>query len=109
VNYRAPQFVRGVLADLPRDKRLAVDQAFVLDAYLSGRPVVLARNEDFCFNVSRMPYDCLIVGPTGRQHKIAAGMNARFVRAYGDPNDEFACYAQLYVPADGVPSSGEHP
>jgi len=100
VNYRAPEFVRGVLADLPRDKRLVVDSAFVLDAYLSGRPVLLARNQDFCFNVSRMPYDYLIAGPVARQHKIAAGMKARFVRAYGDPRDEFACYAELYVPAD---------
>jgi hypothetical protein len=104
VNYRAPQFVRAMLADLPRDKRLVVDQAFVFEAYLSGPPVVLARTEVFCFNVSRMPYDFLIVGPNGRQHKIAAGLGARFVRAYGDPHDEFACYAQLYVPVAGVGS-----
>jgi hypothetical protein len=79
--------------------RLVVDSAFVLDAYLSGRRVLLARNEGFCFNVRGMPYECMIVGPVVRQHEIAAALKARLVRAYGDPGDEFACYAELYVPA----------
>ena len=98
-NYNQPRFTRALLGDLPNDARLVVDPAFVFDAYLSRRHVVLGTNLDFFFNAAGQPYDYLIVGPIGRQYDLAATMRGRHVRDYGDPDDLFACYAQVYVPA----------
>jgi 4-amino-4-deoxy-L-arabinose transferase-like glycosyltransferase len=99
VNYNAPRFARELLDDLPSDARLAVDEAFVFDAYLAGRQVVLACNNPRYFESSALPYDYLIITRLGRQKKVAASMQGRLLREYGDPNDLFACYAQVYVPA----------
>ena len=99
-NYIEPRFTRAMLRDLPPDARLIVDPAFVFDAYLSHRHVVLGTNLDFFFNAEGQPYDYLIVGPLGRQYDLAATMHGRRLRDYGDPDDLFACYAQIYVPAD---------
>ncbi len=95
-NYRGPAFVRQMLADLPSDARLAVDPAFVFEAYLTGRPVTLAFQEEFYFAVADVPNDYLIVGPHGRQKQIAERLGAEFLRSYGQPDDPFACWAQVY-------------
>ena len=44
VNYSAPRFTRGLLADLPDGARLIVDPVFVFDAYLAGRTVAVGWN-----------------------------------------------------------------
>lgn len=100
INYNEPRFTQALLGDLPPDARLIVDPAFVFDAYLSGRKVMLGTNLDFFFNAAGQPYDYLIVGPLGRQYQLAATMRGRRLRHYGDRDDLFACYAQVYVPAD---------
>jgi hypothetical protein len=97
--YNEPRFTQALLGDLPPDARLIVDPAFVFDAYLSGRKVMLGTNLDFFFNAAGQPYDYLIVGPLGRQYHLAETMRGRYLRDYGDPDDLFACYAQVYVPA----------
>ena len=94
-NYDSSRFVQAVLRDLPPDAHLMVDTAFVFDVYLAGRATIMLAGEDYG---APTPYDYLIVGPVGRQHGLAAAKNARFLRAYGDPNDEFACFAQVYRP-----------
>lgn len=99
-NYIEPQFTQALLGDLPPDARLIVDPAFVFEAYLSHRHAMLGTNLDFFFNAAGQPYDYLIVGPLGRQYHLAESMHGRHLRDYGDADDLFACYAQVYVPAD---------
>lgn len=98
-DYNAPDFVRRMLEHYPTDARLAVDQAFVFDAYLAGRPAVLACNEPPYFRMSDFEYDYLVVGPYGRQVGIAKQLPVILVRTHGNPDDLFACYAQVYRPA----------
>jgi hypothetical protein len=98
-NYIQPRFTQAMLRDLPPDARLLVDPAFVFDVYLAGRNVVLAYDFDSLYSSRGQPYDYLIVGPFGRQYHLAEAMRGRHVRDYGDPDDLFACYAQVYVPA----------
>jgi hypothetical protein len=88
-----------MLRDLPPNARLLVDPACVFDVYLAGRRVVLAYDMDFLFSSKGLPYDYLILGPFGRQYDLAKIMHGRHLRDYGDPDDLFACYAQVYVPA----------
>jgi hypothetical protein len=97
-NYCAPRFVERMLADLPFDARLAVDPAFVLDVYAAGRPVLVSTIDERFFDVRSATFDYLIVGPVGRQKATAAVLKARILKAQGDPNDPFACYAQIYEP-----------
>jgi 4-amino-4-deoxy-L-arabinose transferase-like glycosyltransferase len=99
INYNEPQFTQALLRDLPAEARLIVDPAFVFDVYLSGRRAVVGRYVDFYFNAQGQPYDYLIVGPLGRQYHVADGMHARRLRDYGNADDLFACYAEVYVPA----------
>ncbi|HVA48589.1 MAG TPA: glycosyltransferase family 39 protein [Pirellulales bacterium] len=103
VDYNAPRFARELLGDLPPDARLVLDEAFVFDAYLAGRNVALACNNPFYYESAERPYDYLVITRLGRQKGIAASMNGRLLREYGDPHDLFACYAQVYVPAKKPP------
>ncbi len=108
VDYNSPRFVEKLLRDLPADARLTVDRAYVFDVYLAGRPTILALKERFFFNASDFPYDYLIVGPFGLDIDTAAKLDGKFLRAYGDRDDPFACYAEIYTPDSAArpPRSG---
>ncbi|NUQ62828.1 MAG: glycosyltransferase family 39 protein [Pirellulales bacterium] len=98
INYNAPRFADRMFRDLPRDARLTVDPAYVLDAFLDGRKTTLGVTEWFFFRSMDFPYDYLIVGRRGIDKHVAEQLNGEFIRAYGDRDDIFACYAELYQP-----------
>lgn len=95
-DYNVVAFTRQMLQQYPADTRLAVDQAFVFESYLAGRPTLLACEEPFYFRLSDFQYDYLIVGPYGRQVRIAETLPVELIRTHGNAGDLFACYAQVY-------------
>ncbi|HEX6986026.1 MAG TPA: glycosyltransferase family 39 protein [Planctomycetaceae bacterium] len=97
--YDARRFVRLVLRDLPPDTRHLVDPAYVFDVYLAGRPTMLATIDEFYFGAIGMPYDYLIASRYDLERDVPDAVDGRFVRAYGDPADPFACYAEVYESA----------
>lgn len=98
VAYNSPRFVRELLETIPPNARLLVDPAYVCDAYLAGRPTILAVTDRFYFQATDFPYDVLIAGPYCLRAGIPDQLNGTFVRAAGVPDDPFACYAEIYVP-----------
>lgn len=103
VHYNAPAFARRLLAELPADARYTVDREFVLDFYAAGRRTVLAETYDVYLSAEEIPYDYLIISRHGLDERIAETFGGEFVRAYGDREDPFACYAEIYRPRRGDP------
>jgi hypothetical protein len=98
VNYNAPAFARVILADLPADARYTVDREYVLDFLAAGRQSLLAETFAPYFSAEQYPYDYLVISRHGVDERIAAAMNGELVRTYGDRDDPFACYAEVYRP-----------
>lgn len=96
VEYNSPRFVERVLHDLPRGARLTVDQAYVFDVFLDGRPTILAMSYPFYFQAADFPYDYLLAGRHALYNHVPARLKGRFLRAYGDKNDPFGCYVEIY-------------
>ncbi|MFK7776489.1 MAG: glycosyltransferase family 39 protein [Gimesia sp.] len=100
VNYNAPQFVSQILNDLPAEARYTVDRAYVFDFSSAGRATLLGDLREFSFDARPFPYDYLIVSHDCIDMDIATALNGRLIGTYGDPDDRFSCYVEVYVPQD---------
>jgi hypothetical protein len=100
--YDAHALARAILADLPRDRLVAVDCPYVIDFYLEGRPVVMATVYPMFFDVRREPFEYALLGRLGLELARPSMNNLVLIRSYGNPSDRFAPYAELYrrVPKD---------
>lgn len=96
LNYNAPRFTQHLLELTPASGRQVIDPQFIFDFHRAGRDTVLALNYPFFFDVSREPYDLLIGGYTSLRDGVPDALEARFVRGVGNPDDLFACYAEIY-------------
>ncbi|MBL8849160.1 MAG: glycosyltransferase family 39 protein [Planctomycetaceae bacterium] len=103
INYDAPRFTRELMAAVPADARLVVDPKYVFDLYRDGRHVTLAMDYDFFFSVRGTEYDFVVAGPYSIRDGIPATLGAKFVKAYGDQDDLFSCYAEIYTSPEEVP------
>lgn len=97
VNYSAPRFTRRLLAELPANRTYIVDPGYIFDFYLAGRDCRLALIYEFFYDVSDVPYDVLVAGPSSLRDEIPQALDARLASAAGDPHDLFACYAEIYT------------
>lgn len=97
INYSAPRFTQKLIAETPSDARVIVDTGFVFAFYCAGREPVLAREHPFYFSVADAEFDLLVAGPAALQEDLPSVLDARFLRAYGDRDNPFACYAELYA------------
>jgi hypothetical protein len=104
IEYDAPRFTRQLIASLPEDERMIVDGNYIFAFYFAKRDVLLALNFEFFFVVEPEPYDLLVAGDTSLRDGVPAELDAEFVRAVGDPDDPFACYAEVFrAPAQRQP------
>jgi hypothetical protein len=100
VNYSATRFVEQILSDLPADARYTVDRAFVFDFHAAGRSTLLGATQEFYFDAKPFPYDYLIVSRHCMYLDIRSALNGRLIGTYGDLDDRFSCYVEVYVPSD---------
>jgi len=108
-SYRAGQFTERLLAEVPRDARVVVDTAYALPFYLDGRSVILAGCYDLRAPEDYLPYDYYIAGPESLDKGFPGKLGARRIKRFGDPDDVFACYAELYEPPGTTePSTGKN-
>ncbi len=94
--YDVRSFTREILADIPPEALIAVDGAFVLEAYLAGRPVVEAIVDPFYYDVRTEPFRYAVFGPIGLKQVRPAMNDLVWVKSYGDPADPFGNHAELY-------------
>ena len=104
--YDVRSFTREILADIPPETLIAVDGAFVLEAYLQGRPVVEAIVDPFYFDVRTEPFGYAVFGPVGLKQVRPAMDDLVLVKSYGDPADPFGNYAELYRRSGGPEPQG---
>jgi hypothetical protein len=100
INYDAPKFTRRLIADLPPDAKLVVDPGYIFDFYRAGRDVTLALDYEFFFTARGSEYDYIVGGPYSLRDKVPQTLGARLLRSYGDRNDLFACYSEIYESPD---------
>lgn len=96
VNYDSRRFTQRLLAETPAEGTYLVGPAYVFDFYLAGRETVLALDFPFFFEVRDVRYDYLIADPSAIRDRVPEAVDAEFLRAFGDPDDLFACYARFY-------------
>ncbi len=94
--YSNPSFVRTVLADLPPDASLSVGPEFALPAYAAGRQVILACRHPMYFDSTKYPTDFYVLGRRDFADHMARAYECEFVRSYGNRDDIFANYAEVY-------------
>lgn len=99
VNYDAPRFTRQLIEAVPPEAKLVVDPGYIFDFHRAGRNTTLALEFPYFFSVRGTEYDLLVAGPYSLRDGVPEVLNARFVRAYGDHDDLFACYAEIYESA----------
>ncbi|MEZ6146108.1 MAG: glycosyltransferase family 39 protein [Planctomycetaceae bacterium] len=101
-NYQNAAFVESILEDLPVDAQLTVGIEFALDAYgirsATGRPddVILGIRHPLYFDSTRIPTNYAILGRLALAEQLDEAMNGELVSIYGDHDDEFSCYAEVY-------------
>lgn len=94
--YDARALARAVLADIPREELAAVDGALVLDAYLAGRRVVDLTIHPLALDVRAYPFAYAVFSRVGLRLYKPEMEGLTLVRTYGDRDDPFAPYAELY-------------
>lgn len=102
INYNAPALARRMLAELPADARYTVDREFALDFFAAGRRTILAETAPYYLRADLWPYDYLILSRHGLDEHMPAAFHAELIRTYGNRDDQFACYAEVYRPARGA-------
>lgn len=110
VNYNAPRFARRMMSEVPPEAYCAVDTEFLLDFLASGRRVVLARAGTGSIQANRLPWEYFIGSRMAIENRMIEAMQGELVRTWGDRQDLYACYAELYrpereQPARAVPQS----
>jgi len=100
VNYNAPRFVNQIINDLPAEARYTVDRAFVFNFSSADRTTLLGDLREFSFDARSFPYDYLIVSRDCIDMDLSTVLNGRLIGTYGDPDDRFSCYVEVYVPQE---------
>jgi hypothetical protein len=106
IDYDAPRFTHELMTVVPADAKLVVDPGYIFEFYRAGRDVTLALDYEFFFSVRGTEYDYVVAGPYSLRDKVPEALNAEFVRSYGDRNDLFASYSEIYR---SPPRNGEEP
>ncbi len=95
-NYNAHLVTRSIMADIPTSALVAVDGAYILDFYLARRPVVELIIHPLVIDVREHPFEYAVLGPSSLTLYKSQIPDLDFIKSYGDKNDLFAPYAELY-------------
>ena len=95
-DYRVEAFTDRIMADLPEGALVAADGAYVLEFYVRDWPVVEAIVDPFYYDVRVEPFEYAVFGPIGLEQVRPKIDGLEFVRSYGDRDDPFGHYAELY-------------
>ncbi len=95
------------MADIPESATIAVDPAYLIDFYLAKRRVIGITMYEIVLDVRDYSYDYAVLGRYSLTHYRDKMNDLEFLKAYGDKNDLFAEYAELYrrVPAPRNPAN----
>jgi 4-amino-4-deoxy-L-arabinose transferase-like glycosyltransferase len=98
--YDSHALARAVMADVPAEALTAVDPAYVLDFSLAGRRVVDAFIEPdpsvHLYDVRERPFEFAVFGREGLLKTRPRCPDLILLKTYGDPDDPFAGYLELY-------------
>jgi 4-amino-4-deoxy-L-arabinose transferase-like glycosyltransferase len=95
-NYRVEEFADRILSDIPSGALVAADGSLVLEFFERGHPVVEALVDPFFFDVRPEPFEFAVFGPVGLEQVRPEIEDLELVRTYGNPDDPFGHYAELY-------------
>ncbi len=98
-NYDSRRFTRLLMERFPQEERLAVDPAYVFDAWLLHRNVILGVEAERYFEVGQFDFDKLIVARYGFDNDLPDRLGTTLVSRFGAKDDLFACYAEVYEPS----------
>jgi hypothetical protein len=94
--YDAHAVARAVMDDIPTRAMTAVDEAYVLDFYLAGRPVLDATIHPLSYDVRTRAFEYIVFARGGLKRFLPLMEDLTLIRTYGDRSDPFAPYAELY-------------
>jgi len=102
-------FIRQVIEQLPEGGRFLVDPAWVLDFYLAGRKCTPLEAQEQYFRMSDFDYDYIVAGQYGLSHGFADRLDAQRFASFGDSDNPFACYIEVFQRADGSRRTTDRP
>ena len=85
-----------VLEDLPEGSSLTVGPEFSLDAYGQGWRVILACRHPMYFDSAEFPTEYYVFGRRDLAEGLPQPYECEFIRSYGNKDDIFANYAEVY-------------
>ena len=94
--YDARGLARAMMADLPRESLVAVDGSFVMEFYLAGRPVVEASANLGTYDFRTSAFEYVVLGRVWKEPGSPTIEDVEFLRSYGDRDDIFSPYAEVY-------------
>ena len=97
-DYQRRQFIARLDQELPRGEAYLVDPAFVFDWHLTGHRCVLGVDSPEYFHPNEQEWTLYICSHYGFEHGLleSVGVESEPIATYGNPNDELACYAQVF-------------
>ncbi len=99
--YSSPRFIHTVLSDIPANATITVGPEYAIEAYACGRLVTLACDNPLYFLSTDYPTDYYIFSRRSLPKNHVPGAvpmkySCEYLRSYGELNDTFANYAEVY-------------
>jgi hypothetical protein len=98
-----------ILKDIPADSVTAVDRPYTLDFHLAGRRVLgtlIQPNYDLnIYDFRTREFEYVVFGRLGLKRERPRLDDLTLIKSYGDRDDPFACYAELYRRREGRTST----
>ena len=98
--YHAGCFIKGLLAELPREGLFLADTSYVFDVYLSGRTTLYCAERQLYWGDQKIPFDYLLIASEGMDARVAEQYGAEQVRLVGSRSQPQTCFVYIYAQQD---------
>ncbi|MFO0925035.1 MAG: hypothetical protein U0905_21420 [Pirellulales bacterium] len=81
---------------IPEDAIVAVDTQLLLEFVLAKKKTLIATTLPMYFRLDQVEYDYVFISRFGIDTQLASRLPVELVQTFGNREDRFACYAELY-------------
>lgn len=96
IEYDVSKFNRMLTEQIPEDAIVAVDTQLLLEFVLAKKKTLIATTLPMYFRLDQVEYDYVFISRFGIDTQLASRLSVELVQTFGNREDRFACYAELY-------------
>jgi hypothetical protein len=105
--FYGPEFIAGVLDELPTEGVFFADLSYVFDVYLSGRETRLCQEREQYWGDGQVDYDYLILSWEGQDAGWAKQYGGQHLKRVGSQDLPQSLFVDLYRPGDPSPGHSQ--